>query len=134
MFSRLPVNQMTVDFDRLSLILEKKADIDPWRKELQDLAKAAGLSTESQDKAREEPRTRTSQYSAATGRLIPPPTKGLSRASSRAKTAQFINNVNTPGDILGQPNMEDEVGQNLDQHFSVSTLVPLYRIIHKPGM
>ena len=91
-------------------ITVKTAEVEPWRQELQDLAKSAGLTTETQEQPKELPRKRTSQYSAATGRLIPPPTKGLSRAGSRAKTAQFLNSVNTPGDILGQPDtMEDTV-------------------------
>lgn len=86
--------------------------MEPWRVELQELAKTAGLTTEVSEKPREQPRKRTSQYSAATGRLIPPPSKGISRASSRAKTAQFISHVNTPGNLLDQPNIEDTVGFN----------------------
>lgn len=82
---------------------------EPWRVELQELAKAAGIP----EKAAETPkleRQRTSQYSAATGRIIPPPTKSLSRGNSRAATAQFLSQTNTARDILGQPdNVEDTV-------------------------
>lgn len=81
---------------------------EPWRAELQELAKAAGLTAKQDEPPKEEGR-RTSQYSSATGRLIPPPTKAISRSSSRARTAQFLNQVNTAGDILGRPNVEDTV-------------------------
>ena len=77
--------------------------------EIQELAKAAGLTPRQEEPPKEE-RVRTSQYSAATGRLIPPPSKAMSRSSSRMKTAQFLNKMNSSsGDALNQSNIEDTV-------------------------
>lgn len=92
----------------------QKNGAEPWRAELQELAKAAGLTSQAEEPKPVE-RKRTSQYSAATGRLIPPPTKGLSRSSSRMKTAQFLAQANATGDILGQANVEDTVMMMLCQ-------------------
>lgn len=83
---------------------------DSWRKELQDIAQSAGLTPREEEPPKQEVK-RTSQYSAETGRLIPPPSKGYSRRSSRAKTQeQFISSLRSQrGDPLEQGQVEDTV-------------------------
>ncbi|XP_071829251.1 protein TBATA-like isoform X2 [Apostichopus japonicus] len=59
---------------------------DDWRNELVSLVDKAGLGLpkEVKDYQREQPK-RTSVYSAETGRLIPPPSRAMSRGASRQR-------------------------------------------------
>lgn len=100
-------------------------EVEPWRKELQDIAKAAGLNTTAEEKPKQPTAKRTSQYSAETGRLIPPPTKGYSRQSSRMKTQeQFINSFNSQrGNPLDEANAEDTVSYYTSFQFDLVNTV-----------
>jgi len=60
---------------------------EPWRKELQEIAAAAGLTPREQPAP--EPVKRKSLYSAETGRLIPPPSRMVSRGISRVGTGMI---------------------------------------------
>ncbi|XP_072051127.1 uncharacterized protein [Amphiura filiformis] len=57
---------------------------DSWRDELRDLTERAGLGLPKEE-PKEQPVKRTSVYSADTGRLIPPPSRAMSRGFSRQK-------------------------------------------------
>lgn len=83
---------------------------ESWRQELQEIAQSAGLTPRAEEPPKQDVK-RTSQYSAETGRLLPPSSKGYSRRSSRAKTQdQFINRLRSQrGDPLEQDQMEDTV-------------------------
>ena len=59
---------------------------DLWREELRQLTEKAGMGLPKEIKEQQEvqPR-RTSVYSAETGRLLPPPSRAMSRGFSRQK-------------------------------------------------
>eukprot|EP00057_Strongylocentrotus_purpuratus_P032977 XP_789620.2 PREDICTED: protein TBATA isoform X2 [Strongylocentrotus purpuratus] len=59
---------------------------DKWRDELRDITEQAGLGLPNEIKqAQAEQPKRTSVYSADTGRLIPPPSRAMTRGASRQK-------------------------------------------------
>ena len=59
---------------------------DRWRDELRTITEQAGLGLPNEIKeAQAEQPKRTSVYSAETGRLIPPPSRAMSRGVSRQK-------------------------------------------------
>ncbi|XP_022112211.1 uncharacterized protein LOC110991225 isoform X3 [Acanthaster planci] len=59
---------------------------DLWREELRQLTEKAGLGLPKEIKEQQEAQPkRTSVYSADTGRLIPPPSRAMSRGFSRQK-------------------------------------------------
>ncbi len=55
---------------------------ESWRDELRDMTERAGLGLPKEE-PKEQPVKRTSVYSAETGRLIPPPSRAMSRGFSR---------------------------------------------------
>ncbi len=81
---------------------------EAWRDELRALTDA--VDGVKRDKAREVSdgyRPRTSQYSAETGRLIPPPSRAMSRGASRQQSrAGFLNKLNSLTDDI---NLEETV-------------------------
>ena len=81
---------------------------DAWRDELRALTDAIGL-TEDAKKAsmKAEPnKPRTSQYSSETGRLIPPPSRAMSRGASRASQRdKFMNKLQHITDDNSPENM-----------------------------
>nr|XP_054773711.1 uncharacterized protein LOC129281817 isoform X2 [Lytechinus pictus] len=62
---------------------------DKWRDELRDITEQAGFGLPKEIKqAQAEQPKRTSVYSADTGRLIPPPSRAMTRGASRQKHEQ----------------------------------------------
>lgn len=61
---------------------------EAWRDELSNFTKCLGLEDQpAAPKAEDEGRPRSTQYSPETGRLIPPPSRAMSRASRRGNRA-----------------------------------------------
>ena len=84
---------------------------EAWRDELRALSEAAGLRGLHQHQPRRESdRPRTTQYSAETGRLIPPPSRAMSRQGSRAgRRDQFMNHLQH---ISEEPDSENMVSDS----------------------
>ncbi|XP_071808803.1 protein TBATA-like isoform X2 [Asterias amurensis] len=90
---RYPINTLT-GLSTYPLGFKEKADpklglipiTDLWREELRQLTEKAGMGLPKEIKEQQEvqPR-RTSVYSAETGRLLPPPSRAMSRGFSRQK-------------------------------------------------
>ncbi len=79
---------------------------DAWRDELRALTDAIGGGPPKREKATARPRT--SQYSAETGRLIPPPSRAMSRGGpSRGASRGFT--ATKQLDMMEDPAMEDQV-------------------------
>ncbi|XP_072051124.1 uncharacterized protein [Amphiura filiformis] len=82
----------TKNYRRFPFAMKERADpkfgmipmTDSWRDELRDLTERAGLGLPKEE-PKEQPVKRTSVYSADTGRLIPPPSRAMSRGFSRQK-------------------------------------------------
>ncbi|XP_030835664.1 protein TBATA isoform X2 [Strongylocentrotus purpuratus] len=81
-------------YGRFPLSFRERADpkfgmipvTDKWRDELRDITEQAGLGLPNEIKqAQAEQPKRTSVYSADTGRLIPPPSRAMTRGASRQK-------------------------------------------------
>ena len=88
---------------------------EAWQDELRALTEAVGLGKQ-QEKAQEEPpRPRTTQYSTETGRLIPPPSRAMSRGNSR-QTARdrFFNQFQN---IIDEDGVENMVSRG--QHYQL---------------
>ncbi|XP_038062082.1 protein TBATA-like isoform X2 [Patiria miniata] len=90
---RYPINTLT-GLSTYPLGFKEKADpkmgliplTDLWREELRQLTDKAGLGLPKEIKEQQEAQPkRTSVYSADTGRLIPPPSRAMSRGFSRQK-------------------------------------------------
>ncbi|XP_022112203.1 protein TBATA-like isoform X2 [Acanthaster planci] len=90
---RYPINTLT-GLSTYPQGFKEKADpklgliplTDLWREELRQLTEKAGLGLPKEIKEQQEAQPkRTSVYSADTGRLIPPPSRAMSRGFSRQK-------------------------------------------------
>ncbi|XP_022112192.1 protein TBATA-like isoform X1 [Acanthaster planci] len=90
------INQIDAQkqYRRFPLSVRERADpkfgmiplTDLWREELRQLTEKAGLGLPKEIKEQQEAQPkRTSVYSADTGRLIPPPSRAMSRGFSRQK-------------------------------------------------
>ncbi|XP_030060751.1 protein TBATA [Microcaecilia unicolor] len=113
MRSQLPINILGVPSTQIpigdphgNLIPHFKAASmlsEAWREELRELAVkvCATPSVEAEKKEVEEPR-RTTQYSAETGRIIPPPSRALTRHSSRKTHRNNARNKDKNTDLLFQ--------------------------------
>ncbi|XP_067671844.1 protein TBATA-like [Haliotis asinina] len=76
---------------------------EAWRDELKEFTEQLNIPEE---RKRDPERPRTTQYSAETGRLIPPPSRMMSRGASRRGRPQF---VPTMQHIAPEPDMENVV-------------------------
>lgn len=75
---------------------------------MRQLTEAAGLNLPVKKEETEEKRPRTSVYSSETGRLLPPPSRAMTRQGSRAgKRQQLMQQVEH---ITGEPDVENMVG------------------------
>ena len=68
----------------MSSILYLVPETDAWRDELRALTEAIGINPEEKQKKPKMEQPRTAHYSQETGRLIPPPSRAMSRGNSRA--------------------------------------------------
>lgn len=78
---------------------------EAWRDELHSLTEALNLFPKEKPKEiKQEERPRTTQYSADTGRIIPPPSRAMSRKGSRQGHRQPLFDH-----IVAEPDMESYV-------------------------
>ena len=96
---------------------------DAWRDELRRLTEALGLLPKEQEQQQqlqmqqqqqqqetERPRTRT-MYSPQTGRLIPPPSRAMSRAQTRSGSRQSQRGYPPFQHIAQEPDNENMVNR-----------------------
>ena len=100
---------------------------DAWRDELKALTEAIGLGA-NEDKRKEERKTPLTgrpktQYSESTGRLIPPPSRAMSRGFSRSGQRQerFMQNMAEQFNMEA-PDMEETV-RNITLYYLTSSTV-----------
>ncbi|XP_046364997.2 uncharacterized protein LOC124141135 [Haliotis rufescens] len=76
---------------------------EAWRDELKAFTEQLNAAEE---RKRDQERPRTTQYSAETGRLIPPPSRNMSRGASRRGRPQFVPSMQH---IAAEPDIENMV-------------------------